>query len=90
MKKEIWVLLEIHHDSDKGSLDVDFDHVITLYSSKNEAIKAKDIARQRVMHLPIADTNAIVVDDGNMVVFASDDFWKWEIYKVQLPEREHI
>lgn len=80
--KKVWALLEIHHDSDKGSNDVDFEHTITLLNTKDDAIKARTLARRRVIGLPLAETNNIEVDNGDMVVFASDDWWKWEIFDV--------
>lgn len=79
---EIWALLEIHHDSDEGPSNVDFDHGITLFGTQDEAIKAKTVARRRVLNLPIADTNKVEIDDGDMVVFSSDDWWRWKIFKI--------
>lgn len=81
-KESAWALLEIHHDGDKGPEDVDFDHSITLYKTQDDAIKAKTLARRRVIGLPLSKTNKIEVDDGDMVVFESDDWWKWEIFEV--------
>lgn len=81
-KENKWALLEIHHDSDKGPNDVDFEHTITLFNTKDDAIKARTLARRRVIGLPLAETNNIEVDNGDMVVFASDDWWKWEVYEV--------
>lgn len=81
--KKMWALLEIHHDSDKGPNDVDFEHTITLCNTEDDAIKARTLARRRVIGLPLAETNNIEVDNGDMVVFASDDWWKWEIYEIE-------
>lgn len=81
-RESAWALLEIHHDSDKGPGDVDLDHSITLYRTQDDAIKAKTLARRRVIRLPLAGTNNIEVDNGDMVVFESDDWWKWEIFEV--------
>lgn len=80
--KKVWALLEIHHDSDKGSNDVDFEHAITLLNTQDDAIKARTLARRRVLGLPIVETNRVEVDNGDMVVLASDDWWKWEIFEV--------
>lgn len=79
---EIWALLEIHHDSDEGSSTVDFDHGITLFGTQDAAIEAKTVARRRVLNLPIADTNKVEIDDGDMVVLSSDDWWQWKIFKI--------
>lgn len=81
-KESAWALLEIHHDSEKGPVDFDFEHSITLYKTQDDAIKARTLARRRVLELPQFKEDKIEVDDGDMVVFASDDWWKWEIFEV--------
>lgn len=79
---KVWALLEIHHNSDKGPSDVDFEDAIMLYRTQDDAIKAKTLARRKVLWLPQFKKVNIEVDNGDMVVFESDDWWKWEIFEV--------
>ena len=81
-KENKWALLEIHHDSDDGPNDVDFGHKITLFDTEDDAIKARTLARRKVLWLPQFKKVNIEVDNGDMVVFESDDWWKWEIFEV--------
>ena len=74
--------MEIHHDSDKDPGDGDFDQSITLYNTRNDAIKARTQARRKVLWLPQFKKVNIEVDNGDMVLFESDDWWKWEIFEV--------
>ena len=83
-KRKMWALLEIHHDSDLGPNDVDFEHTITIHPTKAEAEKARTRARRRVLNLPLAKTNEVEVKEYDYVVFASDDWWKWEIKEVEV------
>lgn len=82
--KTMWALLEIYHDSDLGPSEVDFEHTITIHPTKAEAEKARTRARRRVLNLPLSKTNEVEEKEDDLVVFASDDWWKWEIKEVQV------
>ena len=82
--KTMWALLEIHHDSDLGSNNIDFEHTITIHPTKAEAKKARTRARHRVLKLPLSKTNEVVDKEEDLIVFASDDWWKWEIKEVDV------
>ena len=84
--KTMWALLEIHHDGDLGPDDVDFEHVITIHPTKAEAKKARTRARRKVLHLPLSKTTDVEVKEDDLVVFASDDWYKWEIHPVEITE----
>lgn len=83
-KRKMWALLEIHHDSDEGPTNNDFEHSITIHPTKAEAKKARTKARRKVLKLPIAKTNEVEVKEADFIVFASDDWWKWEIKEVEV------
>lgn len=84
-KRKMWALLEIHHDSDLGPNDIDFEHTITIHPTVAEAKKARTRARRKVLNLPLSKTNEVEQKEDDLVVFASDDWWRWEIKKVEVP-----
>lgn len=83
-KIKLWALLEIHHDSDLGPDDLDFEHTITIHLTKAEAEKARTRARRKVLDLPLSERYEVEQNEDDFIVFASDDWWKWEIKEVEV------
>lgn len=85
-KFELWAVLEIHHDSDCGPNDVDFDHKITLFRSQADAVLFMKKRVKAVRRSSLAKTNEIFEEGDRLIVFQSDDWYKWELYPVKEPK----
>lgn len=84
--KKMHAVLEIYHDSDLGPMNVDFEHTITLFKNLEGAREFIGKRQSEIMQSGLAKTNECVQRDEDLIVFASDDFYKWEIKEVEVPE----
>lgn len=83
-----WAVLEIHHDSDKGPTDFDFEHKITVFTQLGDANVFLAERRNQLRRSKLAKTNEIVIDEdtdtGFLLVFASDDWYELKIKCVEV------
>lgn len=85
---KMWAVLEIHHDSEKGPTNVDFAHAITLHAAQTGAFAYVRRRADEIRSSPLAKANELEFDDGFELTFASDDWWKFEVHEVEVPQCE--
>ena len=85
-KGKVVAVLEIFHDSDLGPNNVDFEHTITLFKNKKSARSFINKRKRTVRMCPLAALNKITIDQDDLIVFASDDWYRWEVSNVEVPE----
>jgi hypothetical protein len=83
--KKMYAVLEIYHDSDQGPNNIDFKHTITLYNQIEYARNFIDKRQNEIMQSDLAKNNKCILQDDD-IVFESDDWYRWEIKEVEVPE----
>lgn len=83
--KKMHAVLEIYHDSDLGPSIIDFKHTITLFKHLEEAKEFIDKRHYEIMQSDLAKNNKCILQDDD-IVFESDDWYRWEIKEVEVPE----
>ena len=81
--KTMWALLEIHHDSDLGPDNLDFEYTITLHKNVEEARDFIDKRHNEIMQSELAKNNECIYQDDD-IIFASDDWYRWVIKEVEV------
>ena len=83
--KKIYAVLEIYDDSDLGPRNVNFEYTITLCKHFEEAREFIVKRQNEIMQSDLAKNNECTQQYNDIIVFASDDCYRWEIKEVEVP-----